>query len=369
MPVTAIIPYHSGQNYLDFCLASLLQEKEYLDEVIVISNHSSRRHAPLLITNDPRVRCIHVQEDMGYSRAINLGVERAKNRLLLLCDADVFFPSPGWLACHVAAHRKRDAVGITSSKLIDYQCGRLADFGIGRTARNHFHPFLDCPTDYPPTQSCRQVQMACSAVMMISKPLFQAVGGVKEGLIHFYQDVDLGLRLKDHGREIWVLGDAIAYHRCASTSIARASFQIDDRAQYTADNVHRMSVDFPDYLTENLSRHFGGRRPSLTYGLVDLSTVNTWDEFATTLDKWVQLVPLHRKLPFSRDCDSLFLMDMLPSKLHQHAQPLLFLVDRHLCLRGNMVWHNLRNNSNDFYIDRHANVGDMEQAVRWRAEG
>jgi GT2 family glycosyltransferase len=361
MSLSLIIPYYNAASYLNLCLSSLEKEANMFDEIIIVSN-GSNLPPDLPIFNGKTVpQIFHFENPLGYAAAINKGVEKSGSRFLLFCDADTFFPDAGWIAKHFELRKSHPNIGITSSKLINYRTNRILDFGIGRTRLNNFHPCRDALVSDLRVQNSRRVQMACSAVMMIEKELFSDVGGFDESLRYFYQDIDLCLRLKEKKREVWVVGDAIAYHRGSSTKIVRSPFQIDERAHYTVKNANLMEVDYPIYLNESLTPYLDRIKSAGKFGLVNLSTLIDLNEILDIISPLTDIKPLAAWTPPSRDVESLTLSDILETKVLRYGRPLLMIVDRFLSLRFNALWQSARDTSHDMVIDRHANVLQFDQ--------
>jgi hypothetical protein len=210
--------------------------------------------------------------------------------------------------------------------------------------------------------------MACSAVMMIERELFFRVGGFDQSLRYFYQDVDLCLRLKREKREVWVVADAVAYHRGGSSSVVRAPFQIDERAYYTVKNAALMEIDYPRYLGEALTPYLDHLSSGGPFGLVNLSTTVDPTDVLEVLTQYTALKPLARWTPPARDVESITLSDVVETNVLRHKGPLLIFVDRHLSLRFNGLWRAARDTRADIVIDRHANVFLFDQVAEVRTK-
>jgi GT2 family glycosyltransferase len=362
MSLSVIIPYHSAELYLILCLSSLIKDKESFDELIIVSN-GNRLPDDLPAVKDIPTKVMHYDQAIGYSAAINRGAEQANSSYLLFCDADTFFPEPGWIKKHVGLISSNPNIGITSSKLVNYRTNRIVEFGIGRTRLNNFHPCRDALISDRRAQNSRQIQMACSAVMMIDRELFSQVGGFDESLRHYYQDLDLSLRVKAKKKELWVIGDAIAYHRGHSTNIVRSPFQIDERAHFTVKNAHLMEIDYPCHLKESLDFHKDQLTAAGEFGLVNLSTLVDLDEPLEVISQYAATKLIATRTPSVRDVESLTLPDILDNKIMLSENPLLFFVDRFLSLRFNALWQSARDTSGDMVVDRHANVFTFDQIV------
>jgi GT2 family glycosyltransferase len=355
MSVSVIIPYHSAPLYLSLCLASLEKDRDIISEIIIVSNGANS--APDLARNDGTlIKILEYKESIGYAAAVNRGAEKACSSFLLFCDTDTFFPQAGWIKKHLNLQQSKPTIGITSTKLLNYRTDRILDFGIGRTRFNNFHPCRDALLSDPRVQKSRRVQMACSAAMMIRKDLFLRVGGFDETLRYHYQDIDLCLRLKGENQEVWVVADAIAYHRGSSSTIVRSPFQIDERGYFTAKNAALLDIDYEDYLTEALEPYLPYLIHKGPFGVVNLSTFIDPNEVLDIVANYTALELLARWTPASRDIESIILPDVAGIPVLRYKGPLLILVDRFLSLRFNALWQTARDTSTDLVVDRHANV-------------
>ena len=358
METSAIVPFYAAETsikaYLPLCLSSLLSEGDVLAEIILVVNGPNCQEHP-----EPpfeSIRVIRTPDSLGYGAAMNLGASRAKTDLLLFCDADVYFPAPGWLTPHLQIRQLHPSVGISATKLVNYRTARILDFGIGRSRYNHFHPGRGLHLKHRSVQASRRVQMACSAVMMIERSLFEQVGRFDEVLKHHYQDVDLCLKSKREGKQVWVLADSLAIHRGASTGYCRNPFKIDERAYYAAKNVGLMQVDFASYLRPNLNYHREQLSSASPFALVDLSTMTDPSEATDVINEFADVTLLYKAVPVERDIDILTLADVLDAKVIRHQQPLIFLVDKAESLEFNVLWRAARETSEDLIVDRHSNV-------------
>ena len=362
MPVSVIIPYHSGALYLDICISSLTKDKDQISEIILVANGSPSQPMVPHNTNE-LIKIVHHREALGYPAAINRGVKEARSTHVLLCDADTFFPQAGWIVKHLDLHNANPRIGLTSSKLLNYRTNRILDFGIGRTRLNNFHPCRDAHPSDPRAQVSRRVQMACSAVMMIKKDLFEEIGGFDESLRYFYQDIDLSLRVKREQREVWVVADASAYHRGHSSNIVRAPFQIDERTYLTLKHADNFEIDYPEYLDESLMPHMDHLRNRGPFGFINLSTIVDCNEVLDHVSQYTTVTPVARWTPARRDIEFITLPDVLETKVIRHRHPILILVDRFLSLRFNALWRSVRDTTGDLVIDRHANAYLFDQIV------
>jgi GT2 family glycosyltransferase len=353
MDISVIIPFHSNRLLLYLCLESIRRTISNDIEILVVINNRQLSELPNL-TGFGNLRSIYIPEDLGYSKAINIGAVEASGDYLVFCDADTVATS-GWMEAHMERHEESESIGLTSSKLIDAYSGRLLDFGIGRTPYNHFHPFRGSSVSNVLAGVDRPVQMACSANMMISKRLFIELGMFDEKLTLFYQDLDLCLRLKDVGKECWALSRACFFHKRGNASKLHTAIQVDERGYYTAKNLNRLENDLSTYFDLSFQEFHKYNPRSLEYTLVDLSTLQNFIYFDQVSRKLA--IAESMRIPSQiRDNPSISLLEAVGIEIFRSKRPLAFFVDTYLSLVHNALWFIGRGNDRDLVIDRHANV-------------
>ncbi|MGW3496904.1 bifunctional glycosyltransferase/CDP-glycerol:glycerophosphate glycerophosphotransferase [Streptomyces sp. NPDC001020] len=88
---SVVVPAYKVQAYLEECLTSVL-EQSYADlEVIAVDDRSPDACGAIideLAARDPRVRPLHLPENVGLGRARNAGLEQARGDYLLFLDGD-----------------------------------------------------------------------------------------------------------------------------------------------------------------------------------------------------------------------------------------------------------------------------------------
>lgn len=352
--VSIIVPFHSNKRLLDICLSTLTATTPDEVEIIVVLNNADSRQIDFDIKH-PRIRIEREHANLGYSKAINLGVKIAKGNLLVFCDSDTFLRKY-WLESLHKLHNSSRKIGLTSCKLIDPNSDRVIDYGMGLTKYNNAHPFKDRRIDHPLTCVDRRVQMACSACMMMSRDVFECVGGMDTELYNFYQDTDLCLRVNEAGLECWIAADAMAYHRGDSAQTNRSPYRADVKGWYVAKNAHRMAVDMEKYYQESY-RFLAGRTDlDNRYLWVDLSSVADRDWHREVVGQILPIITSCEVPAKDRDEKAIELITQLDGGLLETQNPIIYFVDRFIALQGNALWKRLRRHSGDIVVDRNANI-------------
>lgn len=357
---TVIVPHHSNRTGLEFCLKSLRETIPREVEIIVIANNSRIDHAATEFA-EQYGRVVRIEKNLGYSGAINLGVQEAKGSLLVFCDDDII-TTPNWLASMKLFHEASDCVGATAAKLISPFTGRIVDYGIAFTQFNAPHVFQDQLPRHPLTLIRRRVQAVCSALMMIDKALFEEVGGFSVKRQSHYSDLELCLKINQRGKESWVLGDVICYHRSSYVTKERALYKGteikgDAKANFFQNFGDLIKIDLDRYYIESLR---GAVLKDLLveneYVLLSMANVMDLDWYHDIFTDLFKVNSIYELPTYQRDADHLPLIDQLGSNFLVKNSPFLYFVDRFTSLRDNAHWFRHRPAHRDVVIDRNANI-------------
>ena len=95
MPKVAVVTsVYNGEDFLEQCVHSILDQTFRDFEFIILNNGSTDETAQILNQfRDPRLRIIH-QENLGVTRSLDKGVRMARADLIARLDADDYsFPN------------------------------------------------------------------------------------------------------------------------------------------------------------------------------------------------------------------------------------------------------------------------------------
>lgn len=190
-----IVTYNSSQVILR-CIDAV---KEAINassfELIVVDNGSIDDTRKLAKEAFPEIKLISSTENLGFAKAVNMGVGRSKGSLLLILNPDVFIESG--IEPTLGFMRSDDRIGAVGIKLISegatqpYTCGFR--YSVVDLAFNHLglgkRPWRsEAPID---------VDWVSGAAMFIRKKAFVIVSGFDEHFFMFFEDQDFCLRLKE----------------------------------------------------------------------------------------------------------------------------------------------------------------------------
>ena len=218
MTVTVVIPVWNGRDRLLRLLEKLKQQTYPITEVLAVDNGSEDGAAEAAERWGARV--LRMGSNLGFSRAVNQGIEACRTEWVALVNSDVE-PEPEWLGRLIGAlgagtwfatgkilsAQQRDRIDGTYDLLSRAACAWRK--GQGRL-------------DGPEYSKRRLISMAPATAALFRTSLFQYVGRFDDAFESYLEDVDFGLRCSLEGFNGVYVPDAIAYHQ-GSASLGKWS--------------------------------------------------------------------------------------------------------------------------------------------------
>lgn len=217
--VAVIIVNHDGGAHLSRCLGCLAGQSLLPDRVVVVDNASrdgSLEAARQLLLADGRLaeRAVfhEVGRNIGFAAANNLAVGMCGEEFVALVNPDAF-PAADWLAALVAAARRHpEAASFGSRQWLDGRPGLLD--GVGDVYHVSGLSWRDGHGCEPTAADDRdgEIFSACAAAALYRRTAFLEAGGFDEDFFCYFEDVDLGFRLRLLGHTARYVSDAAVFH-------------------------------------------------------------------------------------------------------------------------------------------------------------
>jgi GT2 family glycosyltransferase len=227
MTVAVLIVNWNGGPLLRQCLESLERQRRRADHIIVVDNAStddSLRQAAAALRD---VELITLPSNVGFARANNIAADAARRfDGLALLNPDAFAEA-GWLQALVdAADREPSAASFASQMVLasspDYLDGAGDSYHVsGRAWRNRHRT----PRDRWPAADV-EVFAPCAAAALYRREAFDEVGGFDEQYFCYFEDVDLGFRLRLRGYRSIYVHSAVVRHVSSALSGYRSNFAV-----------------------------------------------------------------------------------------------------------------------------------------------
>jgi GT2 family glycosyltransferase len=217
-------------DLLAACLESLYSRLgDVRAEVIVVDSGSADATVPMLRERFPQVILLAQGENIGYTRANNIGLARAAGRHLLLLnpDTEIIGDALPRMVAYLDAHPDTGIVGpYTHNTDGSYQSTRrrfptLATAFFESTWLQPFAPkrLLDrfYVNDAPPDHTL-DVDWVQGSALMARREVYAQVGGLDEGYVMYSEELDWCKRAKNAGWRVVYLADAHITHHGGKSS-------------------------------------------------------------------------------------------------------------------------------------------------------
>ena len=222
MQLSIIIPVFNCYDLTKSCLLSLKESCFNSDiEIIVVDNGSNDETINELDSFGLDIfknnfNCIHLDKNLGFAKACNLGAKKAQGEILFFLNNDTIC-TPNFLSPLLNSIEKNNigAVG----PLLCYPNNTIQHIGIA------FSPFLKVshiyehfPKNHEVVSKKRPLQAITAAALLIRKSIFFECNLFCEEYLNGYEDMDLCFSLKNKGYKVDVISDSCIIHYTSSTS-------------------------------------------------------------------------------------------------------------------------------------------------------
>ncbi len=219
--VSIIIPSKDHVDVLSPCLESIIEKATYPNyEIVVVENNSEDAATFEFYETIERahehVRVVRFEGPFNYSKVVNFGAAQAQGEYLLFLNNDTEVITPDFIE-RMLGFFARPEVGVVGAKLLHLDNTIQHAGVIVGPHEEPWHVFMNAPADYRGymgrahhTQDYLAVTGACQ---LVSRRVFDEVGGYDESFCVAYNDVDFCLRARESGYLTVYCAQARLYHR------------------------------------------------------------------------------------------------------------------------------------------------------------
>lgn len=213
--VSVIVVNWNGRTHLDDCFSSLIAS-DYpatLLELICVDNGSTDDSRAHLAEHFPSVRVVALPENLGFTGGNAAGVAAATGDVFLFVNNDMTF-EPSFVSRLV--ERLDDQAACVGARVMSWD-GSAIDFVRGTAsfeARGYQEQYGQT---YAPGMALAESFFPNGGAFAVTRRAYEDAGGFDPALFAYYDDVDLGWRLRMAGHGIRTVAEAVAYHRHGAT--------------------------------------------------------------------------------------------------------------------------------------------------------
>ena len=213
--VTVIIPNYNGKKLLENCIQTLERQTCTDFKLLVVDNGSSDGSKEWLKAQG--VDTIFLEENTGFSGAVNIGIKAADTPYVILLNNDTK-ADEYYVAEMVKAIERSPKIFSVSSRMIqmyhpdlmddagDMYCilGWAYQRGIGQSVKKYGRS--------------RRVFSACAGAAIYRREVFEQIGYFDEMHFAYLEDLDVGYRARIYGYDNVYCPAAVVYHVGSGTS-------------------------------------------------------------------------------------------------------------------------------------------------------
>jgi GT2 family glycosyltransferase/glycosyltransferase involved in cell wall biosynthesis/predicted SAM-dependent methyltransferase/Tfp pilus assembly protein PilF len=216
-----VIPTFNNLNYTKACIASVQSNTRKGDyEIIIVDNASddgTKEYIKELNYNNTDIEIIINEENLGFAKACNQGIEKAKGRYLILLNNDTL-PQNSWADKLAAEFEKDDKVGIAGGCLLYPDNDLIQHLWVqigtedGKTIAPYHIFQYHSPDEVPESHFSRDCSAVTGACLMLKRELIEEVGLLDEAFLNGLEDIDYCFRTTKAGYKIRYTAGCRVYH-------------------------------------------------------------------------------------------------------------------------------------------------------------
>jgi GT2 family glycosyltransferase len=218
---------------LQQCLAAIRDTTRHAAYELIVVHHVHPANDGAIREICTRFRAARVPytEAFHFGRMCEAGIQASNGELILLLNDDTVPLDAHWLG-HLVSQASRPGIGAVGA-LLTYPDGRLQHAGvlIG-TPNGAGHPgrLTRGRPEFPWLTLTRDVSAVTGACLLMPRRVFHQVGGFDAEFPVNYNDVDLCLRMRQHGYRILFEARARVEHQESTTR--RGGIGFDERQRF-----------------------------------------------------------------------------------------------------------------------------------------
>ncbi|KQC10195.1 MAG: hypothetical protein APR62_12500 [Smithella sp. SDB] len=217
--VAILIVNWKSSDMLLRCLECIVRQKSVAPDIFVLDNGSNDPIAESYCSRFPAVQFSKSEINIGFAAGNNLLFQKTKGyEWIALVNPDAFL-EPDWLSKMISAANSHPEYSFFASRLIQSANHEILD-GDGDTMHLSGWAWRKGNCEPVPNDVLEpyEVFSACAAAALYQRNVFESVGGFDEDFFCYFEDVDLGFRMRLAGHRCLFVPAAVAYHVGAATT-------------------------------------------------------------------------------------------------------------------------------------------------------
>ncbi len=225
--IVILIVNWNSDDWLKMCLQAIADQTQNPQRVIVIDNASTDHSLDGIEKILPNVEIIYNTENSGFAKANNIAIKSIKDtQWTVLLNPDAV-PEPDWLENLIYATKEHPGYNFFACKMIDAADPSKLD-GIGDTYHTSGHAWRRGfgKNSSQRGKTVKECFSPCAAAAMYRTDILKQIHGFDENFFCYFEDVDLGFRLRLLGYRCLYVPTAVVAHAGSATTGKRSDFSV-----------------------------------------------------------------------------------------------------------------------------------------------
>lgn len=254
MELSVVIVNYKVRYFLELCLQSVQDALvDISSEIIVVDNASDDGSCLMVQQRFPKVNLIQNEENIGFSKANNIGVAKAQGEYVLILNPDTVVANDTFSKALEYA-KKQENFGALGVKLIDGTGNFLPESKRGiPTPKVSFYKLFGKDVNkyyanHLKEDESGKVDVLVGAFMLMERKVYNEVGGFDETYFMYGEDIDLSYKIIKKGlQNYYYSGTQVIHYKGEST--------VKD-AKYLHYFVNAMKIFYTKHFSSNLFYDF-----------------------------------------------------------------------------------------------------------------
>lgn len=226
MQVSIIIVNYNTKDLLRQCINSIREKIDLINYEIIISDNGSIDGSIEMLKNEfSEVVLIENCANLGFGKANNIGIRKAKGKYLLLLNSDTYFLNNAIKIFHDFMEKSEnnkvacvggDLLNVDGSKQPSYGnypsiLDLISQLGFHKLYKSYYKRKIAIAVKND-SESNIEVNYICGADMFLRKSVIEEVGYFDEDFFLYFEETELSFRIHRHGYKSVLLPNAKIVH-------------------------------------------------------------------------------------------------------------------------------------------------------------
>ncbi len=253
--ISIVFPCYNGEKFLKDNLESIKQLSNIFEiELVIVDNSSNDSSKEIIRTFEGiNLHLIEEENNLGFAKACNIGVNYAKSKYIFITNQDVIFPKDFFLTTLNIFEELNNEGDLILCPAVVFFNNYINYYG----AKIHYLGFSYTPEMYqkiPVKISTFKTLKASGCSMFLKKELFLKLNGFESYLFMYHEDSDFSLKALRNQISIYTTNEILLYHQKKHGLINPFTYYYIERNRiiYIYKNIDNIKKIIPQFILTEL---------------------------------------------------------------------------------------------------------------------